>query len=340
MVSESKTMKQRILESFKSVETEDWLDYHVVRRLSYYVAYFFSKFKVTPNAVTLWSMVIGALSSLLFAHGCLYYEGWSGLLCNLCAMFLLVVADVLDCADGQLARMTGQKSHVGRILDGLAGFAWFIPIYSALVYRFYIHHTLEFQWLGITDTPSNVTIATIVVFILALLSGLGGLCRQQRLADYYIQVHLFFQLGSKSSELDNSAKELEKYRAMCASQERRVPYYERLFQRSYVDYTLKQEHSTPQFQRLLALLRERFGSADNMPDDVRSELHRESLSLMKWNGMMTFNFRSAWLFLFCLLDVPVFNFLFEFIVMSLLYAYVNHRHERFCRRVADKLEAS
>ena len=327
-------MKESILGSFKSIETEDWIDLHFVRPFSYYVARFFAWLHITPNTVTILSMIIGAASSLLFAHGCLHYEGGTGLVYNLFAILLLMIADVLDCADGQLARMTGQKSHVGRILDGLAGFAWFIPIYSALVYRFYIHHTIEFGWFGIADTSTNVIVATVIVFIFALLSGFAGLARQQRLADYYIQVHLFFQKGAKESELDSSAVELEKYKAMTAE----VPYYERLFQSSYVDYTLKQERSTPQFQRLRRLLNERYGSDEQMPSEVRNELHAQSLSLMKWNGMMTFNFRCAFLFLFCLLDVPAVHFLFEFIGMSILYAYVNTRHERFCRRVADSIQ--
>ena len=53
--------------------------------------------------------------------------------------------------------------------------------------------------------------------------------------------------------------------------------------------------------------------------------------------LLTFNFRETWLFLFCLLDVPVCHFLFEIVVMGLLWKYVNTRHENFCRQMADKL---
>ena len=79
-------------------------------------------------------------------------------------------------------------------------------------------------------------------------------------------------------------------------------WYERQFQKSYVGYTRKQEEATPQFQRLIKLLKQKYGSTDNMPADIREELHRHSLSLMKWNGLLTFNFRETWFFLFCLLD--------------------------------------
>ena len=160
--------------------------------------------------------------------------------------------------------------------------------------------------------------------------GIGG---QQRLADYYIQVHLFFLKGEKGSELDNSARQREIYEQMPKD----APAYERLFQKSYIDYTVKQEKATPQFQRLMLRLREKFGGTDQMPEELRNEFHENSLKLMFWNGLLTFNFRSFWLFLFCLLDVPVEYFLFEIIAMGLLYSYVRYRHERFSKAIADKI---
>jgi hypothetical protein len=284
-------------------------------------------------------MIIGAASAWFFAQGSWYYSLqengsiWPGLVYNLIGIFLLMWGDIFDCTDGQLARMTGKKSRLGRILDGLAGFAWFFPIYIALVYRFYLHHDLEFQWLGIENNEQNTLIATGVVFVLAAISGLWGLQGQQRLADYYIQVHLFFQKGEKGSELDNSVRQKEIYEQM----PKETPFYERWFQQSYIEYTKKQENVTPEFQKLMAKLREKYGSTDNIPQEVRDEVRRNSLPLMKWNGLLTFNFREFWLFLFCLLDFPVGNFLWEIIGMGLIFWYVNHRHETFCKKIAQSL---
>ena len=279
-------MNEKYRATLKSAETEDWLDLHVIRPFCYYCAVFFAKFDIHPNTVTIWSMIIGAVSAIFFGCSSFYYGGTMGLVYNLIAVVLLMVADILDCTDGQLARMTGKKSRMGRILDGVAGFAWFIPIYHVLVYRFYLHHDLEFNFLGIADTQQNVLIATAVVYALGLIAGIAGLAGQQRLADYYIQVHLFFLKGEKGSELDNSKRQQEIYDKMTPETH---TWAERYFQKSYIDYTL------------------------------------------------TFNFRETWLFLFCLLDVPVCHFLFEIVVMGLLWKYVNTRHENFCRQMADKL---
>ena len=178
-------MNEQYFQTLKSAETEDWLDFHVIRPFCFQLARFFAKFDVNPNTITIWSMFIGAGSAYFFAQGCYHYGGVEGLLYNLFGIFLLMWADFFDCTDGQLARMTGKKSRLGRILDGTAGFVWFIPIYLALVWRFYQHHEIEFGWLGIEDTPENTMIATIVVLILGNISGFLGMGGQTRLADYY-----------------------------------------------------------------------------------------------------------------------------------------------------------
>ena len=326
-------MNEEFKKTLKSSDTEDWLDLHFVRPFCYYWALLFARLDIHPNTVTILSMFIGAGSAIFFGCASFYYNGMEGLMFNIIAILMLCLADIFDCTDGQLARMTGKKSKLGRILDGLAGFTWFIPIYHAMIYRFYLHHELEFQWLGIEDTPENALIVTGIAYIIGVIAGFMGTGGQQRLADYYIQVHLFFLKGEKGSELDNSKRQQEIYDQMDES----TPAYERYFQKTYIDYTKKQEASTPQFQRLLAKLRSKYGSLDAIPQEFREEFRQYSLPVIKWNGLLTFNFRSFWLFLFCLLDVPVMYFVWEIVGMGLLYLYVKRRHEAFCRKLADKL---
>ena len=325
--------KKKYLATLKSPETEDWLDYRVVRPFCYVLSLLFAAAGIHPNAVTIASMLIGACTCLLFFHGSYYYEGWHGLWLNALGVLLLCVADLLDCTDGQLARLTGKKSRLGRILDGMAGFVWFIPIYYAVILRFYCHHSLEFAWLGIPETDMNVYLATAVVFVLAHYSGFVGMGGQQRMADYYIQIHLFMLKGEKGSELDTSEQQQRLYDATPASEGRIWKY----FLGTYVGYTRLQEKATPEFQKLMALLRERCGSAADMPAWVREELLRESRRIMPWNAMLTFNFRSGIFFLLCLADLPACNFIFEIFGLGLLTYLINRHHEACCRRLAEKL---
>lgn len=327
-------MNEKIKKTLKSSETEDWLDYRVVRPLSYLWACLFARLDIHPNTVTILSMIIGAASCIFYAHGSYHYEGTYGLMMNIIAILLLIWADIYDCTDGQLARMTGKKSQMGRILDGAAGFVWFVPIYLALVYRFYLHHDIEFGWFGIADTEQNTMIATAIVLILVLISGFMGMGGQQRLADYYIQIHLFFLKGEKGSELDSSVKQQEVYD--------KTPWEGnkiwKTFLKSYIGYTQKQEKQTPQFQNFMALLRKKYGSEGNMPESVRNEFHTHSKALMGLNAMLTFNFRSGMFFIFCLADIPVCNFIFEIVAMQLLTYYINYRHESFCKKMAQELK--
>ena len=330
-------MNEQYAATLKSSETEDWLDLHVIRPACYYLAVIFAKLDIHPNTVTIASMFIGAGSAVFFGCASYYYCGVSGLLLNIFAIVLLMIADILDCTDGQLARMTGKKSRLGRILDGAAGFTWFVPIYLAMVWRFYQHHGLEFSWLGIADTQQNVIIATLIVFAFGLWSGIAGISGQQRLADYYINVHLFFLKGEKGSELDTSCRQQEIFNQMPSD----TPWIYRWFQNNYVGYTKAQEKATPEFQRLMKRLREKYGdgsvvSASDIPADFREAFRRKSLPVIFWNGLLTFNFRSFWLFLFCLIDLPALYFLFEIFGMGLLAWYVNHRHESFCRELANQ----
>ena len=326
-------IKKKYLSTLKSSETEDWLDYRVVRPLCYFMAVFFAKLGIHPNAVTIASMFIGAASSVFFMQGSFYYEGLRGFWLNVVGVVLLCVADLFDCTDGQLARLTGKKSRLGRILDGMAGFTWFIPIYVLLMFRFYHYHSLEFGWLGIPDTEQNALIATAVVTALALYAGFACMGPQQRLADYYIQIHLFMLKGEKGSELDSSEQQQKVYDETPAEGNRLWKY----FLKTYVDYTRKQEKSTPEFQKLVGTLRQKYGNAGNMPEAICQELLRESRYIMPLNAMLTFNFRSGMFFLFCLIDFPVGNFLFEIIALGLLTLYINRHHEACCKMVREKV---
>ena len=322
-------LKKEVSSTLKSSQTEDWVDYHIVRPLGFMWAKLFARMGMHPNAVTIISMVIGAASCIFFAHGSFHYEGGTGMMMNIIGFVLLLWAYVYDCTDGQLARMTGKKSKLGRILDGAAGYAWYIPIYAALVYRFYVHHDVEFGLLGIEDTPTNSLIAAGVALVLGFVSGVFCLASQQRTADYYIQIHLFFQKGEKGSELDSSTKQREIYENMPEN----ANWLERLIQKTYIKYTLQQERRTPEFQKLMNKLMETYGDSSQIPQKIRHEIVQNSRKLMKYVFMLVFNFRTIFLMLFCAFDLPLEYFLFEIIVISLIERYTIRRHEAFCKGV-------
>ncbi len=323
-------MNENYSQTLKSQDTEDWFDLKIVRPLCYRLAKCFAWLGVAPNTVTICSMLIGASSTAFFVYGSFFYCGWQGLLMNIVALMMLFTADIFDTIDGQLARLTGKTSRIGRILDGSAGFVWYIPIYLGLVWRFYQHHTLEFKWFGLEDSEQNILIATTVVLILSFISGFLGISAQQRQADYFIQTHLFFLKGENGSELDSSRRQQEIYEAMTPESH---TWIERMFQKSYIGYTRKQEQRTPGFQQLMAVLSQKYGTTTDIPDDIRLQYLALSRPVAALNCLLTFNFRTFLFAIFCLADIPACYFLFEIVAMGLLAKYINYRHERFCRTI-------
>lgn len=326
-------MKKDIQSTYKSNDTEEWLDRVWTRPIGYVWAKFFERLNIHPNTVTVLSMIIGAGSAFFFAHGSYRTEGMHGLLLNLIAVLLLAWANFYDSADGQLARMTGKKTRLGRILDGAASEVWFIPIYLSLVYRFYLHHDWEFGLLGIENNETNTWTATLILLAVVLYSGFGCHSTQCGLADYYRQIHLFFLKGEAGSELDTSVRQQQLYQ--------QTPwkgnFLWKAFLKTYVNYTRSQEARTPYFQRLVKQLNEKYGRLGNVPLSFRETFRSLSLPLMKLTNILTFNTRAIALYICCLVDLPWLYFVFEVVVMSLIYYYMRYRHEQICMELSEAL---
>jgi phosphatidylglycerophosphate synthase len=78
--------------------------------------------RVTPTQLT----VIGTLVGV--AGGALLYDEHLGLL----AFAVLILHGIIDSADGQLARITGRTTELGKVLDGGAGYVTHAAIYLAI----------------------------------------------------------------------------------------------------------------------------------------------------------------------------------------------------------------
>ena len=73
-----------------------------------------------------------------------------------------------------------------------------------------------------------------------------------------------------------------------------------------------------------------------MPRQLREDFRRESLPLMKYTNMLTFNVRAITIYLSCLLQVPYLFPLAEVLILSGMYVYMHRRHEHFCARLDER----
>jgi hypothetical protein len=100
------------LKSLKPLEIEEPIDVWVHRPLAYLLALGLYPTPVSPNAVTFFSILCG-----LAAGGAMVLQFPHHMM--MAGLFIFLSA-VVDCADGQLARMRRTSSPFGRMLDGAA----------------------------------------------------------------------------------------------------------------------------------------------------------------------------------------------------------------------------
>jgi phosphatidylglycerophosphate synthase len=299
--------KERYQSTLKHPDTEETIDLLFYRPLGYRFALWAEKHGVVPNAISVLSIFLGVGAGLLF-----YPADWR---LNLPGILLLIAADICDSADGQLARMTGRFSRLGRILDGVCGDLWFITIYIAICCR------LDFEW----------------GWSIWILAAAAGACHslQAAMADYYRNFHLFFVKGRSGSELEDARQVAADYRAISF---RREPLY-KVFMFFYRNYTREQEFFTPQMQRLRAQLRLRFGDRP-IPVPLCNAFRVFSLPLMKYTNILSFNCRAILLSVTLLAGEPWIYFVGELTLFNLLLLYMITRHEIICRRFARRLETA
>lgn len=125
-------MKPQNALAHKGDAIEEWADLHFFRPLGLRVARALRPTGVSADQVTLWCLVVGIIGGHLMV-----YQAAS---LNLLGVVLFVISDILDSADGQLARMRGTSSRFGRVLDGIADGLRFLNLYVHLLFRAHFAH--------------------------------------------------------------------------------------------------------------------------------------------------------------------------------------------------------
>jgi hypothetical protein len=239
---------------------------------------------------------------------------------NLIGMGLLVWANWYDCADGQLARMTGKRTLIGRILDGFCGDVWFFFIYLFICLR------LTKQAIPFTNTEWGIWI-----WMLGAWAGLRCHGRQCAIGDYYRNIHMYFLLGNGNAELDSSVKIKEEMNSMkwCSRD-----WFHKLYLYFYARYTGSQEDQVKIFHKMMMGLKEKYG--ENIPTPIREDFCRESKPLMPLTNIINFDTRVAVLFLCVGFDIPWLYFVFESTILEGIRFHIINRHEKLCQRILEE----
>ncbi|WP_274289205.1 CDP-alcohol phosphatidyltransferase family protein [Prevotella corporis] len=304
-------IKELLAASLKSKDTEEWLDVHFTRPIGLAFALLWHKLGVAPNYITVLSMFLGVAAGVMF-----YFTDF---LHNLFGVILLMLANFCDSTDGQLARLTNQKSMIGRCLDGFAGDVWFFAIYLAIVLRIWNQNMP-----GTSDPWGFYGLA------LAAIAGIVSHMQQSSLSDYYRQIHLYFLKGDEGSELDTyeaQHAELEKLKG------KEGVFWDRAFHSNYQNYCKSQEKRTPEFQKLRKTIETNFRTVEKMPEEWKEDFLKGSRPLMPMTNFLTFNSRAIFIYITCLLNIPWVYFLLEITLYNIIYIYMHKRHEELCEKI-------
>ncbi len=109
VVEENRAAVERGLFAGLQSASDGWVDRYVNRRLSPWLSRWLLRTPLTPNQVTLMALVMGLMAALSFSH-----EGW---LSGVAGALLLQWSAVVDCCDGEVARLKFLESPSGYYLD-------------------------------------------------------------------------------------------------------------------------------------------------------------------------------------------------------------------------------
>jgi len=168
--------------SLKKLEVEELFDLYFYRPLAFLLVKAIYSTSITPNQLTVISMIFGVLGGICYSFGT-----------HKAFMFgavLYLLYNVVDCSDGQLARLKKNGTTIGRILDGVADYVVSVALYFGIGF-------------GYANNSSNP-------FLMWLLTAAAGISNaiQSGLLDYYRTRYLDYVLN-RVSILDAGLKVFE-----------------------------------------------------------------------------------------------------------------------------------
>jgi phosphatidylglycerophosphate synthase len=141
-------------ESLKAIESEEIFDLIIYRPLAFLFVKATYRIDITPNQVSVMAMIVGVLGGVLFGIGT-----YGAIAAGAGCYFL---SNVLDCADGQIARLKKNGSRIGRIVDGFIDYVVSIAVFLGIAASLTkgvnagIIPPFAASTLGLTGTPAGI----------------------------------------------------------------------------------------------------------------------------------------------------------------------------------------
>lgn len=198
--------------SLKHPEAEELLDLVVFRPLAFILVKGVLPFPITPNQITIVAILFGVAAGILYGFG----TPWA----FFTAACFYALSNILDCADGMIARLKRNGTEVGRIIDGVADYITSIAIYVGL-------------GIGLTKMGVELPFGTWTVVLV------GGVSHAIHafLFDYYRNEFMASLRGETSATAQELADSREILRNL---REARTGFFRRLLIHLYIRYSALQ----------------------------------------------------------------------------------------------------
>lgn len=153
---------------------EEWGDTYLIRPLGYLVVQLLRNTPLTPTMVSGLAVLAGWWTAWIYY---LSNRGGGDTSLALLAALTFLLHSALDSADGQLARLRGQTSRLGSIIDGFCDNLAFLSIYIAIVAG---------TWVRM---PQYGIIVTLLAFLAACSHSLQSSLAEYQRSLYLMAVH-------------------------------------------------------------------------------------------------------------------------------------------------------
>lgn len=258
-----------------------------------------ARWGVSPNAVSLAGLAFGAGAAFAYAR----YTEWPFVVVG----FVLMVAwHVMDGADGQLARLTGKTSEIGKALDGLCDHGTFVLVYVALAVA---AASLEGAWVWIWAVAAGASHAVQ-----------ANAYEAQRYAyDYWVQ-------GKRSARIPTPDEYREEVRGATG-----VAWALSRLQLLYL--VVQHSDQAAGFRHRLEAIAAQPGGAVRVAEAYR-ETHLAGVR--RWN-LLCSNYRTVAIAVACLAGSPVYFFAFEAVVLNVVFLALVQMRRRNDRALLHRL---
>ncbi len=124
------TAKYSYASSVKSDVSDELINTYLIRPLAGVIVRILFHTPITPNQVTIASTIVGMAAAYFYVPGIAFQTFVAGL--------LITAKDILDSADGQLARAKQQFSRKGRFLDSIGDLLVDVLVFAAITYALFV----------------------------------------------------------------------------------------------------------------------------------------------------------------------------------------------------------